>query len=56
VADAFAAILVGCRTLLLPGGHVVMTARPYRRHGELVDMPGMVEAAGIAAGLHLVES
>jgi hypothetical protein len=56
LADAFAAILGGCRTLLRPGGHVVVTARPYRRHGELVDVPGMVEAAGIAAGLHLVES
>jgi DNA modification methylase len=56
LADAFGAILAGCRALLRPGGHVVVTARPYRRHGELVDVPGMVEAAGIAAGLHLVES
>lgn len=56
LADAFGAILAGCRALLRPGGHVVVTARPYRRHGELVDVPGMVEAAGIAAGLHLVET
>jgi tRNA G10 N-methylase Trm11 len=56
LADAFAAILAGCRALLRPGGHVVVTARPYRRHGELIDMPGMVEAAGTAAGLHLIES
>ena len=56
LADAFATILTGCRALLRPGGHVVVTARPYRRHGELIDMPGMVEAAGITAGLHLVES
>ena len=55
LADGFTRILAGCRTLLRPGGHVVVTARPYRRHGELVDIPGMVEAAGINAGLALVE-
>ncbi|WP_425280216.1 TRM11 family SAM-dependent methyltransferase [Micromonospora orduensis] len=55
LADGFTAILAGCRTLLRPGGHVVVTARPYRRHGELIDIPGMVVAAGINAGLELVE-
>ncbi|MDG4793533.1 DNA methyltransferase [Micromonospora sp. WMMD1082] len=55
LADGFTAILAGCRTLLRPGGHVVVTARPYRRHGELIDIPGMVAAAGINAGLQLVE-
>jgi len=55
LADGFTEILAGCRELLRPGGHVVVTARPYRRHGELVDIPGMVEAAGITAGLELVE-
>ena len=56
LADGFAEILAGCLTMLRPGGHVVVTARPYRRHGELVDIPGMVEAAGIRAGFHLVEN
>jgi tRNA1(Val) A37 N6-methylase TrmN6 len=55
LADGFSEILAGCRTLLRPGGHIVVTARPYRRHGELVDIPGMVEAAGINARLDLVE-
>lgn len=55
LADGFTAILAGCRQLLRPGGHIVVTARPYRRHGELIDIPGMVVAAGINAGLELVE-
>jgi hypothetical protein len=41
--------------VLRPGGHVAVTARPYRRHGELIDIPGMVAFAGLAAGLTLVE-
>jgi tRNA G10 N-methylase Trm11 len=55
LAVGFGEILAGCRAVLRPGGHVVITARPYRRHGELVDIPGMVVAAGQAAGLELVE-
>ncbi|WP_173071380.1 TRM11 family SAM-dependent methyltransferase [Phytohabitans houttuyneae] len=55
LADGFTEILAGCLPLLRPGGHVVITARPYRRHGELIDIPGMVVAAGVAAGLELVE-
>ncbi|MDG4829943.1 DNA methyltransferase [Solwaraspora sp. WMMD1047] len=55
LADGFTAILTGCRQLLRSGGHVVVTARPYRRHGELIDIPGMVTAAGVNAGLELVE-
>ncbi|MGY3516538.1 DNA methyltransferase [Micromonospora sp. PTRAS2] len=55
LADGFTAILAGCVQLLRPGGHVIVTARPYRRHGELIDIPGMVAAAGINAGLELVE-
>jgi hypothetical protein len=55
LADGFTQILAGCVPLLRPGGHVVVTGRPYRRHGELIDIPGMVVAAGVNAGLHLVE-
>ncbi|MGC9667412.1 TRM11 family SAM-dependent methyltransferase [Planosporangium sp. 12N6] len=55
LAAGFTDILAGCHAILRPGGHVVITARPYRRHGELVDIPGMVVAAGQAAGLELVE-
>jgi hypothetical protein len=55
LAAGFTEILAGCRAVLRPGGHVVITARPYRRHGELIDIPGMVVAAGQAAGLEVVE-
>jgi hypothetical protein len=55
LAQGFTDILAGCRAVLRPGGHVVITARPYRRHGELIDIPGMVVAAGETAGLELVE-
>ncbi|GAA3950024.1 TRM11 family SAM-dependent methyltransferase [Actinoplanes auranticolor] len=55
LAEGFTDILAGCRTVLRPGRHAAVTARPYRRHGELVDIPGMVVAAGQTAGLELVE-
>ena len=44
-------ILAGCAALLRPGGTVVVTARPWRHRGELVDLPGAVIAAGATAGL-----
>jgi len=55
LADGFTQILTGAAAILRPGGHVAITARPYRHHGELVDIPGMVAAAGINAGLRLHE-
>jgi len=47
----FTQILAGCKTLLRPGGLAVITARPWRHHGELVDLPAAVLAAGASAGL-----
>jgi modification methylase len=47
----FTQILAGCHALLRPGGVAVVTARPWRHHGELVDLPAAVLAAGQAAGL-----
>jgi modification methylase len=47
----FTAILAGCAVLLRPGGLAVVTARPWRQHGELVDLPSAVLAAGARAGL-----
>jgi hypothetical protein len=47
----FTAILAGCTALLRPGGLAVVTARPWRQHGELVDLPAAVIAAGTRAGL-----
>ena len=37
--------------LLRTGGLAVVTARPWRQHGELVDLPAAVIAAGARAGL-----
>ena len=51
LADGFAEILRGCAVLLRPGGHVVVTARPWRKHGQLVDLPSAVIGAGLRAGL-----
>ncbi|MEU5726835.1 DNA methyltransferase [Micromonospora sp. NPDC047738] len=51
LTDGFEQILSGCATLLRPGGTVVVTARPWRKNGQLVDLPSAVIAAGIRAGL-----
>jgi modification methylase len=55
LANGFAQILAGCHTLLRPGGVVVVTARPWRKHGQLVDLPSAVIGAGIRAGLTPVD-
>ncbi|MHB1929417.1 MAG: TRM11 family SAM-dependent methyltransferase [Acidimicrobiales bacterium] len=47
----FTEILAACVALLRPGGIVAITARPWREHGALVDLPSAVLAAGEAAGL-----
>jgi modification methylase len=46
-----ARILAGCAPLLRPDGTVVITARPWRRHGDLVDFPTMITDAAERAGL-----
>lgn len=51
----FTQILSGCVPLLRPGGHLAVTARPYRHHRELVDIPGMVITAAQRSGLQLVD-
>jgi hypothetical protein len=51
LADGFEQILRGCAVLLRPGGTVVVTARPWRKHGQLVDLPSAVIRAGLRAGL-----
>jgi modification methylase len=55
LADGITQILAGCAVLLRPGGIAVITARPWRHHGELTDFPGTVIEAGRAAGLIPVE-
>lgn len=51
----FTRILQGATEVLRPGGIVAVTARPFRRDGELVDVPGMVLECGRRAGLTPVE-
>jgi modification methylase len=48
---ALAEILAGCRSLLRPGGLLVLTARPWRRSKQLVDFPGQLARTAEAAGL-----
>ncbi|WP_434533309.1 TRM11 family SAM-dependent methyltransferase [Amycolatopsis carbonis] len=51
----FTRILTGCAAVLRPGGHVAITARPWREHAELIDLPSQIIACGLAAGLVPVE-
>jgi modification methylase len=44
-------ILAACVGFLRPGGVVVLTVRPWRRQGLLVDFPGALVGAGERAGL-----
>jgi SAM-dependent methyltransferase len=47
----FTRILAAATTFLRPGGHVVITVRPWREHAELIDLPAQIIACGEDAGL-----
>jgi len=49
------AVFRECRALLVPGGFVVMTARPWWRDGRFIDFPGALGRVGEEAGLFLYE-
>jgi DNA modification methylase len=51
----FTRVLAALRTFLKPGGHIVITIRPWREHAELIDLPSQILACGRAAGLIPVE-
>jgi SAM-dependent methyltransferase len=51
----FTEILAGCRPFLAPDAVVVVTVRPFRSGGQLVDFPSLVAAAAVDAGLVLAE-
>ncbi|WP_280317080.1 TRM11 family SAM-dependent methyltransferase [Nocardia wallacei] len=53
--SGFTKILTGAAEFLAPGGHVVITARPWRQHAELVPLPGHLITCGTLAGLTPVE-
>jgi modification methylase len=52
-SEALLEILSGCQRMLAANGYLVLTARPYRRHGQLVDLPGHLEQLADQAGLQL---
>ncbi len=54
-ADALAEILAGCVRMLAPQGRLVLTARPYRSRGALVDLPGQIIRLAASDGLVLAE-
>ncbi|MEV6256924.1 DNA methyltransferase [Nocardia sp. NPDC051911] len=53
--SGFTKILAGAAEYLAPGGHVVITARPWRQHAELVPLPSHLYTCGELAGLVPVE-
>jgi modification methylase len=54
LVNGITAVLAGCVPLLKPDGVIAVVARPWRRDRYLVDLPGQIIAAGLAAGLELV--
>jgi modification methylase len=50
-ANALRDVLTGCVRMLAPGGRLVLTARPYRRSGGLIDLPGQLSALAEQCGL-----
>ncbi len=48
-------VFTGCHAALKPGGFMVMTSRPFTEQRKLVDFPGLVIRAGLAAGFVLHE-
>lgn len=53
--SGFTRILSASALFLRPGGHVVITARPWREHTELVDLPSHVITCATLAGLEPTE-
>ena len=49
--SGFTRILAGAAAFLRPGGHVVLTIRPWRATGELVDLPSQITGCAHRAGL-----
>lgn len=52
--DGFRNVLLDCLPLLAPGATVVLTARPYRSQGQLIDLPGAVFHTATSIGLEPV--
>ena len=55
VMAGMVAILRGAAPLMAPGGHIVITGRTWREHGELVDLPTLITDALDRAGMTPVQ-
>ncbi len=53
--SGFTRILTAATDYLKPGGYVVITARPWRQHAELVDLPTLLTRCAATAGLAPVD-
>ncbi|MBH0777683.1 TRM11 family SAM-dependent methyltransferase [Nocardia bovistercoris] len=53
--SGFTRVLTGAADYLAPGGYVVITARPWRQHAELVNLPAHLITCATLAGLVPVE-
>ncbi|WP_280264481.1 TRM11 family SAM-dependent methyltransferase [Nocardia wallacei] len=53
--SGFTRILTAAADYLKPGGHVIVTARPWRQHSELVDLPTLLTRCAATAGLAPVD-
>ena len=51
----FTRILTAAAMFLRPGGHVVITVRPWREHAELIDLPAQISACAQRGGLTVVD-
>ncbi|WP_312870273.1 hypothetical protein [Streptomyces himalayensis] len=47
--EAFTGILIQCRHMLRPGGHAVITTRPWRERGDIVRGYEHIKLANVAA-------
>lgn len=48
-------ILASCRRMLHPNGRLVMTVRPYRHAGRLINLPSQLEQLAANHGLELCD-
>lgn len=53
--SGFTRILSASAAYVRPGGHIVITARPWRQHTELIDLPAHILTCATLAGLEPTE-